>query len=315
MKGRDGARRGFAVGRVPYTGQIVLTDDLRSLRYGSFVTKRLLDFVILAMQAENIELCDASVPEAFSPAEPALGPHGPSRLARAFMLTDSVPRSSTGRLWKRRHFVDLHLLDVVCCLHWIDEDRYAVPMLDLWGHGLHYFDSMRGGVDRHLEIEYAADILAWAETLGKLLGILELMSASTWPVHFHDEDYLGLPRQGRPQPSKPGRVIWDCGCDGALFAGTAIACTARGEQFNFTQGHMYGLRRKAAFMIDNWEHRKGKKLQSYWNRGAFLPPHCCFFLCCCAASSLKFCASQIPPDITCLQALFGCPLPSLPSLQ
>jgi hypothetical protein len=176
MKGRDGARRGFAVGRVPYTGQIVLTDDLRSLRYGSFVTKRLLDFVILAMQAENIELCDASVPEAFSPAEPALGPHGPSRLARALMLTDPVPRSSTGRLWKRRHFVDLRLLDVVCCLHWIDEDRYAVPMLDLWGHGLHYFDSMRGGVDRHLEIEYAADILAWAETLGKLLGILELMS-------------------------------------------------------------------------------------------------------------------------------------------
>ena len=154
-----------------------------------------------------------------------------------------------------------NLLDIVCCLFWLGGNHYAVFMLDLWGRALHYYDSIKSLYARDQAIAYAADILLWAETLGKLLNLAEFRNATTWSVHYHGGGPADpMPRQGRPTPATKARPMggWNVGVDCALFAASATACAARGQQFAFAQAHMPSLRRQAAFMILHWWQSKGE---------------------------------------------------------
>lgn len=254
MAGRDGARVGSIVGRIPYMNSSLYGGELRTLKYDAYVNSTVLDFLVFALQAENVELCTSRTAQ-FSKERPALGPSGPRDLGRVYVFSSShtVPRA--GSLWRYYHFVDLRLIDLVCCVVWLGTRHYAVFMLDLWARALHYYDSIKVPIARNEATAYAADILRWAETLGKLLNIPWLRDATTWPVHYYDDDASsGMPKQGRPTPASRSRpaVGWSWGSDCALFVCAAIACAARGEEFTFTQAHMPSLRRQAAYMIDNW---------------------------------------------------------------
>jgi hypothetical protein len=164
-------------------------------------------------------------------------------------------------MWRSRHFVDLRLLDIVCCLIWLGSNHYAVFMLDLWGRALHYYDSIKSHYPRDQAIAYAVDILLWAETLGKLLNVAEFRDATTWSVHYHGGGPTDpMPRQGCPTPVTKARPKggWNVGVDCALFAASATTCAARGQPFAFQQAHMPSLRRQAAFMILHWWQSKGE---------------------------------------------------------
>lgn len=263
MSGRDGARLGTTVARIPYSNDPLRAEDLRSLSHGKYVTGGVLAFLAGAFQAENVELCAANPPAAFSVEHPALGPHGPTRLARVLFLSSTYPlprAGAGGRPWLTFHFVDLALLDVVCKLQHIHGDHYASFKLDLWGRALHVYDSIKltqGGYARIETAAIANDMLYWAATLGKLLGIPHFHDAGSWPVHWYDGvGSAGMPRQGHPMLGRSAG--WNPGCDCALFAGSAAKCAAVGAIFAFIQAHMPDLRKQAAFMIDHWWQSKGK---------------------------------------------------------
>ena len=261
------------VARIPYLGHFITAEFFRTLRHATYVSNFVLSFIALAMQAENVALCAASPPAPFNPEHPALGPHGPTRLARVLMITSTsppFPRAGVEGVWDRSHFVDLRLVDVVCKLHNLNRDHFAAFKLDLWGRALHVYDSIKlkhGGFARPEAKLVANDMLSWAATLGKLLDIPELCDASTWPVHWYDgENSAGMPRQGRPIASRLSGLKWDTGVDCALFTGSAAACAAFGRSFAFIQAHMPDLRKQAAYMIVNWWQSKGEEI------GVVAPP-------------------------------------------
>ena len=296
MGGRRGARRGVFLGNIPYSSDIVETDYLRTLDHGKYVQGEVLAFIIGVMQAENIELCAASPPAPFSPANPAICRRGPTRLARVLFFSSSVPlpRSmDSPPAWDCRHFVDLGVLDVVCVVKWLGGNHYAVFMLDLRGRALYYFDSIRCYA-RAQATAYAKDILLWAETLGKLLDVAEFSDATTWQVQYCDGGDDGYPRQGRATAKTKSRAAgWDVGVDCALFAGSAAASVARGEQFAHRQDHMASLRRQAAFLILHWWQFKGEEAPLAYD---------------------SLLVSCVPP-FTLLQLRVGCCPPFLPFLQ
>lgn len=256
------------VARIPYTRHYVPDDDRESLRHGKYVKNMVLNFIVLAKQVENVELCVASPPMPFGPADPALGPSGPTRLARALLIPSSAPfpNASSNQLWQTPNFVDLRLLDIVCAIRHLGGNHYAYPMLDLWGRNLQFYDSMKlpGGYCRREAIEHANDMLSWAETLGKLLEIPELYDARTWPITWHeDRNALGVPTQGRPTPATRTRAAgWNFGCDCAVFAGFGSDAAARGVRLDFSQDDMPHGRRQAAFMLNNWWQSKREFLAS-----------------------------------------------------
>ena len=267
-------RRGSGnVALIPYLNYSITAEWFRTLRQATYVTGYVLSFIALAMQAENVALCSATPPAPFNPDNPALGPHGPTRLARVLMFSSTsppFPRAGAEGVWDRSMFVDLRLVDVVCKLQNLNEDHFAAFMLDLWGRALHVYDSIKlrkGGYSRPQSTRVANNMLSWAATLGKLLDIPELCDASSWPVHWYDgENSAGMPRQGRSIASRPSGLNWDTGVDCALFVGSAVVCAAFGYRFAFTQAHMPDLRKSAAFMIDHWWQSKGEEI------GVVAPP-------------------------------------------
>jgi len=142
MAGRDGARVGSIVGRIPYMNSSLYGGELRTLKYDAYVNSTVLDFLVFALQAENVELCTSRTAQ-FSKERPALGLSGPRDLGRVYVFSSShtVPRA--GSLWRYYHFVDLRLIDLVRCVVWLGTRHYAVFMLDLWARALHYDDSIK----------------------------------------------------------------------------------------------------------------------------------------------------------------------------